>query len=133
MRHTLLPSQGLILYFTFSTQVFSFLDPINLCRAAMVCRQWRAASAHEDFWRCLNFENRNISVEQCEFDLVPSANSFTLSSSCIWVEYCMSVKRCGFEKPKGASHHLLSLTHPSQSYHQKALISMFFSTELKND
>ncbi|XP_034891048.1 F-box/LRR-repeat protein 15 [Populus alba] len=46
--------------------VFSFLDHINLCRAAMVCRQWRAASAHEDFWRCLNFENRNISVEQFE-------------------------------------------------------------------
>ncbi|KAF2285042.1 hypothetical protein GH714_037530 [Hevea brasiliensis] len=44
--------------------VFSFLDHINLCQAAMVCRQWRAASAHEDFWRCLNFENRNISVEQ---------------------------------------------------------------------
>ncbi|XP_011019349.1 PREDICTED: F-box/LRR-repeat protein 15 [Populus euphratica] len=46
--------------------VFSFLDHINLCRAAMVCRQWRAASAHEDFWRCLDFENRNISVEQFE-------------------------------------------------------------------
>ncbi|XP_004303464.1 PREDICTED: F-box/LRR-repeat protein 15 [Fragaria vesca subsp. vesca] len=46
--------------------VFSFLDHINLCRAAIVCRQWRAASAHEDFWRCLNFENRNISVEQFE-------------------------------------------------------------------
>ncbi|XP_038699371.1 F-box/LRR-repeat protein 15 [Tripterygium wilfordii] len=46
--------------------VLSFLDHINLCRAAMVCRQWRVASAHEDFWRCLNFENRNISVEQFE-------------------------------------------------------------------
>ncbi|XP_050367142.1 F-box/LRR-repeat protein 15 [Argentina anserina] len=46
--------------------VFSFLDHINLCRAAIVCRQWRAASAHEDFWKCLNFENRNISVEQFE-------------------------------------------------------------------
>ncbi|KAJ4833613.1 F-box/LRR-repeat protein 15 [Turnera subulata] len=46
--------------------VFSFLDHINLCRAAMVCRQWRAASAHEDFWRCLNFENRNISGDQFE-------------------------------------------------------------------
>ncbi|KAG6608338.1 F-box/LRR-repeat protein 15, partial [Cucurbita argyrosperma subsp. sororia] len=46
--------------------VFSFLDHINLCRAAIVCRQWRAASAHEDFWRCLNFENRNISMEQFE-------------------------------------------------------------------
>lgn len=48
-------------------QVFSFLDHINLCRAAIVCRQWRAASAHEDFWRCLNFENRKISMEQCRF------------------------------------------------------------------
>ncbi|KAM1012923.1 hypothetical protein ACFX13_043694 [Malus domestica] len=46
--------------------VFSFLDHINLCRAAIVCRQWRSASAHEDFWRCLNFENRSISVEQFE-------------------------------------------------------------------
>ncbi|KAL5783523.1 hypothetical protein ACOSP7_008552 [Xanthoceras sorbifolium] len=46
--------------------VFSFLDYVDLCRAAMVCRQWRAASAHEDFWRCLNFENLKISVEQFE-------------------------------------------------------------------
>ncbi|XP_038696416.1 F-box/LRR-repeat protein 15-like isoform X2 [Tripterygium wilfordii] len=46
--------------------VLSFLDHVNLCRASMVCRQWRAASAHEDFWRCLNFENRNISMEQFE-------------------------------------------------------------------
>ncbi|KAJ6330375.1 hypothetical protein OIU76_009062 [Salix suchowensis] len=46
--------------------VFSFLDHVNLCQAAKVCRQWRAASSHEDFWRCLNFENRNISVEQFE-------------------------------------------------------------------
>uniref|UniRef100_A0A5B6YK04 Putative F-box/LRR-repeat protein 15 n=1 Tax=Davidia involucrata TaxID=16924 RepID=A0A5B6YK04_DAVIN len=46
--------------------VFSFLDHINLCRAARVCRQWRAASVHEDFWRFLNFESRNISVQQFE-------------------------------------------------------------------
>ncbi|XP_044479549.1 F-box/LRR-repeat protein 15-like isoform X1 [Mangifera indica] len=46
--------------------VFSFLDYVDLCRAAIVCRQWRAASAHEDFWRCLNFENRRISIEQFE-------------------------------------------------------------------
>ncbi|XP_059644394.1 F-box/LRR-repeat protein 15 isoform X2 [Cornus florida] len=46
--------------------VFSFLDHINLCQAARVCRQWRAASAHEDFWRFLNFENRNITVQQFE-------------------------------------------------------------------
>ncbi|XP_071696472.1 F-box/LRR-repeat protein 15-like [Rutidosis leptorrhynchoides] len=46
--------------------VFSFLDHINLCRAGKVCRQWRTASAHEDFWRFLNFENRNISLLQFE-------------------------------------------------------------------
>ncbi|KAJ4953886.1 hypothetical protein NE237_030718 [Protea cynaroides] len=44
--------------------VLSFLDHINRCRAARVCRQWRAATAHEDFWRCLNFESRNISPIQ---------------------------------------------------------------------
>ncbi|GKC58617.1 F-box/LRR-repeat protein 15-like protein [Tanacetum coccineum] len=44
--------------------VLSFLDHDNLCRAAKVCRQWRVASAHEDFWRSLNFENRNISPQQ---------------------------------------------------------------------
>ncbi|KAF8393616.1 hypothetical protein HHK36_021860 [Tetracentron sinense] len=44
--------------------VFSFLDHISVVRAARVCKQWRAASAHEDFWRCLNFENRNISPRQ---------------------------------------------------------------------
>ncbi|GAB4836926.1 F-box/LRR-repeat protein 15 [Ancistrocladus abbreviatus] len=46
--------------------VFSFLGHIDLCRAAMVCKQWRTASAHEDFWRSLDFENRNISVLQFE-------------------------------------------------------------------
>lgn len=46
--------------------VFSFLDQINLCKAAKVCRQWRAASTHEDFWRFLNFEDRNISPQQFE-------------------------------------------------------------------
>ncbi|KAL1834522.1 hypothetical protein ACET3Z_004173 [Daucus carota] len=46
--------------------VFSFLNHINLCRAAKVCRQWRTASAHEDFWRILNFENRSITLLQFE-------------------------------------------------------------------
>lgn len=46
--------------------MFSFLDHSNLCKAARVCRQWRAASAHEDFWKFLNFEDRNITVQQCE-------------------------------------------------------------------
>ncbi|XP_068659048.1 F-box/LRR-repeat protein 15-like isoform X2 [Aristolochia californica] len=44
--------------------VFSFLGHIDLCKAAGVCRQWRTASAHEDFWKCLNFEYRNISAAQ---------------------------------------------------------------------
>uniref|UniRef100_A0A7N0VDA7 F-box domain-containing protein n=1 Tax=Kalanchoe fedtschenkoi TaxID=63787 RepID=A0A7N0VDA7_KALFE len=46
--------------------VFSFLEHIHLCQSAMVCKQWRAASTHEDFWRCLSFENRRISIEQFE-------------------------------------------------------------------
>ncbi|XP_009626177.1 F-box/LRR-repeat protein 15 [Nicotiana tomentosiformis] len=46
--------------------VFSFLDHIDLCRAASVCRQWRAASSHEDFWRYLNFKNKQISSDQFE-------------------------------------------------------------------
>jgi hypothetical protein len=46
--------------------VFSFLNHVDLCRSAMVCRQWRVASAHEDFWRVLNFENIRISMEQFE-------------------------------------------------------------------
>ncbi|KAM4122509.1 hypothetical protein ACB094_01G089000 [Castanea mollissima] len=65
--------------------VFSFLDHTALCRAARVCRQWRAASAHEDFWRCLNFENRNISVEQFE-DMCrryPNATEVNISGASI--------------------------------------------------
>ncbi|OIV96427.1 hypothetical protein TanjilG_09854 [Lupinus angustifolius] len=46
--------------------VFSFLDHTNLCKAASVCRKWRSASAHEDFWKRLNFENWKISAEQFE-------------------------------------------------------------------
>ncbi|KAL0407656.1 UNVERIFIED_CONTAM: F-box/LRR-repeat protein 15 [Sesamum radiatum] len=46
--------------------VFSFLDHVDLCHAARVCKQWRDASSHEDFWRYLNFENRPISVQQFE-------------------------------------------------------------------
>ncbi|KAL1219568.1 F-box/LRR-repeat protein 15 [Cardamine amara subsp. amara] len=46
--------------------VFSFLNHVDLCRSAMVCRQWRVASAHEDFWKVLNFENIRISIEQFE-------------------------------------------------------------------
>ena len=53
----------------FFFQVFSFLSHIDLCRSAMVCRQWRVARAHEDFWKVLNFENMRISIEQCKFVL----------------------------------------------------------------
>lgn len=45
-------------------QVFSFLKDVDLCQAAKVCRQWRAASAHEDFWKSLNFESRQVSHKQ---------------------------------------------------------------------
>ncbi|XP_022750048.1 F-box/LRR-repeat protein 15-like isoform X6 [Durio zibethinus] len=63
--------------------VFSFLDHHNLCHAAMVCKQWRAASAHEDFWRCLNFENRNIYLEQFEdmCQRYPNATEVNLSGT----------------------------------------------------
>ncbi|CAO2816627.1 unnamed protein product [Amaranthus hypochondriacus] len=46
--------------------VFSFLGHAHLCTAAMVCKQWRVASTHENFWRSLDFENRNITVAQLE-------------------------------------------------------------------
>ncbi|CAM6098750.1 unnamed protein product [Calypogeia fissa] len=45
-------------------KVFSFLNDTALCQAAMVCKQWRMASAHEDFWKVLNFEGRHVSHEQ---------------------------------------------------------------------
>ncbi|GAB2285878.1 F-box/LRR-repeat protein 15 [Dionaea muscipula] len=46
--------------------VFSFLGHVDLCRAAMVCKQWRTAGSHEDFWRSLDFEGRSISIQQFE-------------------------------------------------------------------
>ncbi|XP_020234612.1 F-box/LRR-repeat protein 15 [Cajanus cajan] len=67
--------------------VFSFLDHPNLCKAARVCKQWRGASAHEDFWKSLNFEDRNISVEQFE-DMCrryPNATSMSISGSGIYL------------------------------------------------
>ncbi|XP_027354138.1 F-box/LRR-repeat protein 15-like isoform X2 [Abrus precatorius] len=66
--------------------VFSFLDHPNLCKAARVCKQWRTASAHEDFWRILNFEDRHISVEQFE-DICrsyPNATAISISGSSIY-------------------------------------------------
>ncbi|KAH9300253.1 hypothetical protein KI387_011836, partial [Taxus chinensis] len=44
--------------------VFTFLDHKTLCKAGLVCRQWRASSIHEDFWRSLNFENCRITADQ---------------------------------------------------------------------
>ncbi|XP_061349571.1 F-box/LRR-repeat protein 15-like [Gastrolobium bilobum] len=67
--------------------VFSFLDHPNLCKAARVCKQWRAASAHEDFWKSLNFEDRNISVEQFE-DMCrryPNATAMSISGPSIYL------------------------------------------------
>ncbi|RYR05982.1 hypothetical protein Ahy_B06g085793 isoform D [Arachis hypogaea] len=67
--------------------VFSFLDHPNLCKAARVCKQWRVASAHEDFWKSLNFEDRNISVEQFE-DMCrryPNATAMSISGPTIYL------------------------------------------------
>ncbi|MED6155941.1 F-box/LRR-repeat protein 15 [Stylosanthes scabra] len=67
--------------------VFSFLDPPNLCKAARVCKQWRTASAHEDFWRTLNFENHYISGEEFE-DMCrryPRATAVSISGSTIFL------------------------------------------------
>lgn len=44
--------------------VLSFLDQKSLCFSAMVCRQWRVASAHEDLWKCLSFEGTNVTSEK---------------------------------------------------------------------
>ncbi|MBA0868614.1 hypothetical protein Goshw_016326, partial [Gossypium schwendimanii] len=60
--------------------VFSFLDHRNLCNSAMVCRQWRSASAHEDFWRCLNFENRSISLEKLNLSGTPISHLLVMKA-----------------------------------------------------
>ncbi|KAJ3702504.1 hypothetical protein LUZ61_006209 [Rhynchospora tenuis] len=43
--------------------IFSFLGQKDLCRAGASCKQWHAASSHEDFWRSLKFDNIPISLE----------------------------------------------------------------------
>ncbi|MQM11751.1 hypothetical protein Taro_044661 [Colocasia esculenta] len=43
--------------------VFSFLKHKDLCKAGATCKQWHMASAHEDFWKCLNFADLNITPE----------------------------------------------------------------------
>ncbi|KAK7283165.1 hypothetical protein RIF29_12515 [Crotalaria pallida] len=67
--------------------VFSFLDHTNLCKAATVCKQWRTASSHEDFWKSLNFENRSISVAQFE-DMCrryPNATSVSIAGQDVYL------------------------------------------------
>nr|AAM01146.1 Putative F-box protein family [Oryza sativa Japonica Group]AAM44890.1 Putative F-box protein family [Oryza sativa Japonica Group] len=43
--------------------IFSFLGQRDLCKAGASCKQWRSASMHEDFWKCLKFENTRISLQ----------------------------------------------------------------------
>ncbi|KAF0893911.1 hypothetical protein E2562_031444 [Oryza meyeriana var. granulata] len=43
--------------------IFSFLGQRDLCKAGASCKQWRSASIHEDFWKCLKFENTRISLQ----------------------------------------------------------------------
>ncbi|CAN6299529.1 unnamed protein product [Urochloa humidicola] len=43
--------------------IFSFLGQKDLCRAGAACKQWRSASVHADFWKCLKFENTRISLQ----------------------------------------------------------------------
>lgn len=46
----------------------------------MVCRQWRVASAHEDFWKSLNFANRPVSPVQ---GTISTVLEIFLSGTCI--------------------------------------------------
>ncbi|CAM6026920.1 unnamed protein product [Sphagnum balticum] len=64
-------------------KVFSFLDDTALCQAAMVCRQWRMASVHEDFWKSLNFEGRKVSHDQVALLCVryPKATQLNLNGA----------------------------------------------------
>ncbi|PKA52374.1 F-box/LRR-repeat protein 15 [Apostasia shenzhenica] len=48
--------------------VFSFLSQKDLCKAGATCKQWQVASMHEEFWRCLNFEDTQIS--QANFETI---------------------------------------------------------------
>ncbi|KAJ6818102.1 F-box/LRR-repeat protein 15-like isoform X1 [Iris pallida] len=61
--------------------VFSFLSQKDLCKAGATCRQWQVASTHEDFWRCLNFEDTEVSEHNFEAICYryPNANLVNLS------------------------------------------------------
>ena len=50
----------------FPWQIFSFLGQKDLCSAGVACKQWRSASVHGDFWKCLKFENTRISLQNCK-------------------------------------------------------------------
>uniref|UniRef100_A0ACD5TPF6 Uncharacterized protein n=1 Tax=Avena sativa TaxID=4498 RepID=A0ACD5TPF6_AVESA len=43
--------------------IFSFLCQKDLCKAGAACKQWQTSSVHEDFWKCLKFENTRISLQ----------------------------------------------------------------------
>ncbi|KAL6883720.1 hypothetical protein ACP4OV_011134 [Aristida adscensionis] len=43
--------------------IFSFLGQKDLCKAGVTCKQWRSASMHEEFWKCLKFEHTRISLQ----------------------------------------------------------------------
>ncbi|XP_024523229.1 F-box/LRR-repeat protein 15 [Selaginella moellendorffii] len=67
-------------------KVFSYLDDVSLCRAAIVCRQWRVASAHEDFWKILNFEGRRVTPKQVRNLCQRYPNAIELNLKCKIVE-----------------------------------------------
>ncbi|PKU79035.1 F-box/LRR-repeat protein 15 isoform X2 [Dendrobium catenatum] len=46
--------------------VFSFLSQRDLCKAGATCKQWLAASMHENFWSCLNLEDAEVTLENFE-------------------------------------------------------------------
>ncbi|WOL09380.1 hypothetical protein Cni_G18133 [Canna indica] len=61
--------------------IFSFLDQKDLCRAGATCKQWLAASTHEEFWRCLQF---NTAISQQNFVAIchryPNATELTMAA-----------------------------------------------------
>ncbi|KAI0516260.1 hypothetical protein KFK09_008932 [Dendrobium nobile] len=52
--------------------VFSFLSQRDLCKAGATCKQWQAASMHENFWSCLNLEDAEVTLENC---MLPTCHS----------------------------------------------------------
>lgn len=60
--------------------VFSFLCQRDLCKAGATCKQWQVPSMHEDFWKCLNLKDAEISQENFETlcRRYPNANEVNL-------------------------------------------------------